>query len=305
MARHAAKRKPSQVLRSWLPPILAVALFAVVILLVMQACDRQPPKNDGNSTTTTVTTVTNTTTTASTTVTTTTVTTTVNTTTAPTTAATTTAKPTTAPTVAVEVPNTAGHYVQKSAPSWELRLVNPWNPLPANYDYTGNLAQYATGKEFDSRAIESLRKMVADGKEHGLYAASLFRPYDLQVKLYNRQVDREMKNGLSRAEAEVKAATVVARPGTSEHHMGLAVDILGSGYSSLVESFDKTSAFAWLKAHCAEYGFILRYPKEKEPITGVIYEPWHYRYVGIGPATEIMRRGITLEEYLEEKDGSV
>jgi LAS superfamily LD-carboxypeptidase LdcB len=94
---------------------------------------------------------------------------------------------------------------------------------------------------------------------------------------------------------------VVARPGTSEHHVGLAVDILGSGYYSLEQSFENTAAFKWLKAHCAEYGFILRYPKEKEHITGVIYEPWHYRYVGVDVAKEIMSRNITLEEYLEEK----
>lgn len=123
----------------------------------------------------------------------------------------------------------------------------------------------------------------------------------MQITLYNRQVSQWLNRGYSQAEAEAKAATVVARPGTSEHHVGLAADVLGSGYASLEESFENTPAFAWLKAHCAEYGFILRYPKEKEDITGVIYEPWHYRYVGVEAATEIMRRGITLEEYLEEK----
>lgn len=79
------------------------------------------------------------------------------------------------------------------------------------------------------------------------------------------------------------------------------LDILGSGHTSLTESFEKTPAFKWLVEHCAEYGFILRYPKGKENITAVIYEPWHYRYVGVEAAKEIMSRDITLEEYIQEK----
>ena len=97
------------------------------------------------------------------------------------------------------------------------------------------------------------------------------------------------------------AATEVIRPGTSEHQTGLALDILGSGYTDRQESFDQSKAFQWLKAHCADYGFILRYPKGKEQITGMDYEPWHYRYVGKEYAKEIMSRGITLEEFLQEK----
>ncbi len=222
------------------------------------------------------------------------------TTTAPTTV--TTAKPTTtAATTRPTTPPAEGHYVQKQAPSWNLLLVNPWNPLPSDYNYTANLTTYATKKEFDTRAIDALRQMINAGKAYGLSAASLYRPYELQTTLYQRKVTEYKNRGYAQAEAERLAATVVARPGTSEHHTGLAVDILGSGYSSLEQSFDNTPAFAWLKAHCAEYGFILRYPKEKEDVTGVIYEPWHYRYVGKDYAEEIMRRGITLEEFLEEK----
>ena len=194
-----------------------------------------------------------------------------------------------------------GHYVQRQAPSWNLLLVNPWNPLPAGYDYNANLAAYATAKEFDSRAMEALKQMIADGAAYNLSAASLYRTYELQTKLYNDEVARWRNRGYAQTAAEEKAATVVARPGTSEHHTGMAVDILGSGYSSLEESFDRTPAFRWLKEHCAEYGFILRYPKEKEDVTGVIYEPWHYRYVGVEYAREIMSRGLTLEEFLAEK----
>ena len=198
-------------------------------------------------------------------------------------------------------PDTTGHYVQKGEPAWNLRLVNEWNPLPADYDYEGHLTTYSGSKKFDARAIDALRRMIDAGSAYNLTAASLFRPYDLQVDLFNRQIAKAKAQGLTGAAAEAKAATVVTRPGTSEHHTGLTVDVLGSGYSSLEQSFENTPAFAWLKAHCAEYGFILRYPKEKEDITGIIYEPWHYRYVGVEAATEIMSCGLSLEEYLEEK----
>ncbi len=223
------------------------------------------------------------------------------TTNAPTTAPTTKKPTTTAAPTSVYKPDTTGHYVQKGEPAWNLRLVNEWNPLPADYDYEGHLTTYSGSKKFDERAVDALRRMISAGSAYNLSAASLFRPYDLQVSLFNRQIAKAKAQGYTGAAAEAKAATVVTRPGTSEHHTGLTVDILGSGYSSLEQSFENTPAFAWLKAHCADYGFILRYPKEKEDITGIIYEPWHYRYVGVEAATEIMSRGLSLEEYLEEK----
>lgn len=194
-----------------------------------------------------------------------------------------------------------GHYIQTGEAPWNLRLVNPWNPLPEDWDYEANLADYNASQQFDARATDALRQMIAAGRDYDLSAASLYRSYDLQTSLFNRQVSAMQAQGYTGAAAEEKAATVVARPGTSEHHMGLAADILGSGYTSLEESFDTTPAYAWLKENCAEYGFILRYPKEKEDVTGVIYEPWHYRYVGVDTAREIMSRGLTLEEYLEER----
>ncbi len=196
-----------------------------------------------------------------------------------------------------------GHYVQQSIPAWNLQLVNGWNPLPADYDYEEHLIDFGQGRMFDTRAAEALQNMLTAGKEYGLRPVSLFRAYDLQVKLFNNEVAEWKQAGYSQEEAEQKASTEVARPGTSEHHMGLVADILSDGVYSLEESFENTEAFKWLKEHCAEYGFILRYPKEKEDITGVIYEPWHYRYVGVEAATEIMSRGICLEEYLAEVYG--
>ena len=312
MPRHAANKKRQHRRRrirqlAVLAVVVVAAVGAVIWLANVQGNNLTLSGEDTNPTTTATTENTTTLTGDTTTVgsadeTTTAPATTTSTTAKPTT--TTTAKPTTtttkAPTPTTPV-DTTGHYVQKSVTSWELRLVNGWNPLPEDYDYTGNLTNYATNKQFDKRAIDSLKKMIAAGSAYNLSGASLFRPYELQVTLFNRQVERAKAAGYTGKAAEDKAATVVARPGTSEHHVGLAVDILGSGYSSLEQSFDRTPAFKWLKEHCAEYGFILRYPKEKEHITGVIYEPWHYRYVGVEAATEIMSRGLTLEEYLEEK----
>ena len=106
--------------------------------------------------------------------------------------------------------------------------------------------------------------------------------------------------GDERSEAYEEASRSVAIPGTSEHQLGLALDILGSGYSSLNEGFADTKAGQWLAENCAKYGFILRYPKGKEDITGIIYEPWHFRYVGNPHALMISDEGLTLEEYLEE-----
>ena len=103
------------------------------------------------------------------------------------------------------------------------------------------------------------------------------------------------KQGLNKVDATVKASQIVLLPGTSEHNAGLAMDIC-----SLSVSFENTAEFRWLDAHAHEYGFILRYPKDERSreITGVVYEPWHYRYVGVDTAKEIKSKGITLEEYV-------
>lgn len=202
--------------------------------------------------------------------------------------------------VSTKKPNASGHYVQPAGAPWNLLLVNAWNKMPDHYESTIKIVNYAAGKEFDSRAVDALRQMIQAGSQYNLSAASLYRSVELQTTLYNRKVNSYLSQGYQQKEAEAKAATVVARPGTSEHNTGLAVDILGSGYSSLEQSFENTPAFKWLKEHCAEYGFILRFPKEWEDVTGVIYEPWHYRYVGVEHAKKIMSRGITLEQYLEE-----
>lgn len=108
-----------------------------------------------------------------------------------------------------------------------------------------------------------------------------------------------MARGLNRNQAEIEAARNVAYPGTSEHHLGLAVDIVSLQYQQLDEAQARTPEIIWLTEHCSEYGFILRYPKDKTQITGIVYEPWHFRYVGVETAKVIMEQGLCLEEYLE------
>lgn len=131
---------------------------------------------------------------------------------------------------------------------------------------------------------------------------SAFRAYDTQVSLHENKIERiMMEEGLDREAAAVKASTVVAKPGTSEHQIGLALDIVSSSYTDLDEGQMKTEDQKWLIENSWKYGFILRYPLDKSDITGVIFEPWHYRYVGQKAAKEITEQNLTLEEYLGEK----
>lgn len=196
-----------------------------------------------------------------------------------------------------------GHYVQPAGGDWNLILVNGWNPLTEAEVDSIPLAAYNEEWDFDERALPHLNRMLEDANAAGchLWGQSLFRPYSSQARLYQNQVNTLLAEGYDQPTAEAQAATVVARPGCSEHNTGLAVDFECADFPDLDEGFKDTFAYEWLMAHCAEYGFILRFPQDKEDITGVIYEPWHYRYVGVEAATEIMSRGLCLEEYLEEK----
>ena len=116
-----------------------------------------------------------------------------------------------------------------------------------------------------------------------------------------RRVTAEL--GLTGEAAREKAGTEVAFPGTSEHNLGLAVDIVARDYQILDEKQAQTAEAQWLKENCWKYGFILRYPTDKTEETGIIFEPWHYRYVGEKAAKEIMDQGICLEEYLDAVQG--
>ena len=120
-----------------------------------------------------------------------------------------------------------------------------------------------------------------------------------QRSLFQERTDELVAQGYSKKDARTKAATSVARPGTSEHQAGLAVDIVDSSHQILDATQQDTPVQQWLMENSWKYGFILRYPNDKSSLTGIIYEPWHYRYVGIEAAAEIYEREICLEEYLE------
>lgn len=182
---------------------------------------------------------------------------------------------------------------------WNLRLVNSDNPL--GMDYQPELKSVRGDLQMEARAAEYMLRMVEDAKKDGvsLLICSAYRSVARQEVLYNNKVDYYLNKGFSKDEAKVRAAQVVAAPGTSEHNLGLAADIVTPSYQMLDEGFEKTDACKWLKANAYKYGFILRYPKDKFEKTKVIYEPWHYRFVGVDHAKAIYESGLCLEEYLE------
>lgn len=187
----------------------------------------------------------------------------------------------------------------QSAEDWALLLVNWENPLPEEFEIP-KLTQLKNGHAIDSRAYPALQAMMDAARAEGLQPliCSSYRTWDKQEGLFARKVQAYLNQGYGQAEAEEQAAQWVARPGTSEHQVGLAVDIVDTSYQLLDEAQEETPVQQWLMAHCAEYGFILRYPTEKSALTGVNYEPWHYRYVGEAAAREIMEQGLCLEEYV-------
>ena len=182
---------------------------------------------------------------------------------------------------------------------WELLLVNGDHPLPEGFSVP-ELTQLRNGHAVDSRAYPALQAMMDGCRAAGLspLICSSYRMEETQRQLFEREVQNWRSQGYAQSEAEDRAARWVARPGASEHQTGLAVDIVDTGYQMLDQGQESTAVQRWLMAHCAEYGFILRYPVEKSALTGVNYEPWHYRYVGVEAAREIMDRGLCLEEYL-------
>ncbi len=181
---------------------------------------------------------------------------------------------------------------------WRLTLVNKWNLMEE--DYEPELTAVGSGHRVDSRIADSLKEMIAGAKKAGytIYILSSYRTMDKQESLFAAEVDKWLYEGMNQSDAEGKAGTIVAYPGTSEHQLGLAVDLVSSEHVRLDQDAEKTKGYQWLVEHCDEYGFILRYPNNTTDMTGIIYEPWHFRYVGEEAAKEIMEAGITLEEYL-------
>lgn len=187
-----------------------------------------------------------------------------------------------------------------AAGTWKLLLVNPWNPLPE--DYTVWTVTLQNGLQVDERCYPDLQAMMDACRADGLnpVICSAYRTREVQESLYQQEVGRYLDEGYGQDAAEAEAGTSVALPGTSEHQLGLAVDIVDIDHQILDESQENTEVQKWLMAHSWEYGFILRYPTGKSEITGIIYEPWHYRYVGREDAKQIHALGVCLEEYLAD-----
>jgi len=185
--------------------------------------------------------------------------------------------------------------------AWNLMLVNSTHTIDETYVPT---TKSINGEEeVDERIYDATMEMLQAAEDEGysLLVCSAYRPYDLQVRLFNEQVESVMSTqDVSEEEAREIAGTVVAVPGTSEHQTGLSMDIVTMDHQTLDEEVLQTPEIRWLYANCHKFGFIVRYPQNKMNETGIIHEPWHYRYVGVEAATEIMTRGITLEEYLAE-----
>lgn len=184
--------------------------------------------------------------------------------------------------------------------AWKLTLVNKWNPMEEGYKPA--VAEIENNYYFDARAVGYLQEMLAAGRREGLdfWVCSAYRTVEKQTDLFEDKVRRvTAETGLTGDAAREKAGTEVAFPGTSEHNLGLAVDIVARDYQILDEKQARTEEAQWLKENCWKYGFILRYPTDKTEETGIIFEPWHYRYVGEKAAKEIMEQGICLEEYLD------
>lgn len=184
---------------------------------------------------------------------------------------------------------------------WNLILVNRTHPIPEDYEV--ELKNIGSGHQIDARAYDDFRAMIQAAKSEGvyIYVTSSYRDLDKQTELYNKKVESYVMQGYSYESAKEQAGQVVAVPGTSEHHLGLALDLVSSEYRRLDEKQENTKGFKWLTEHSWEYGFILRYPNGETDITGIIYEPWHFRYVGLEAAKEITESGLTLEEYVGAK----
>ena len=174
-------------------------------------------------------------------------------------------------------------------------LVNKWHPFETDSEI--DLTELSNGQCVDSRIYPQLQKMFDDMRDDGVYpvVASGYRTEQEQQQIYDESMAEYIEKGYSESDAKTETERWVAIPGTSEHQLGLGVDINADGINSY-----GYEVYNWLAQNAYRYGFIYRYPENKVAITGIANEPWHYRYVGVNAATEIYKRGICLEEYLGE-----
>lgn len=172
--------------------------------------------------------------------------------------------------------------------------MNRWNPIPENYSV--ELTVLSNGQKVDSRIYPHLQEMFDAARAEGIYpiVREGYRTEEEQQEILDDKIQAYINEGYSQWRAERNAKEWVALPGTSEHQLGIAVDI-----NADKSKCTNDDVYAWLAENAYKYGFILRYPLDKQEITGTSYEPWHYRYVGVEAAQEIHERGICLEEYFE------
>lgn len=183
---------------------------------------------------------------------------------------------------------------------WKITLINKQHPIPEDYSFT--LGTLKGSMQCDERILDDLLSMMkaASDDDISLMVCSPYRNLDLQEDLFERKLNYYTDKGYSYIDSYKLSSQAVTIPGSSEHQVGLAIDFITENYRVLEEGFEDTDAGIWLKNNCADYGFILRYPKDKEYITSIEYEPWHFRYVGKDAAKIIMSEGICLEEFWDK-----
>ena len=186
------------------------------------------------------------------------------------------------------------HHVDSEDNGWNLILVNRNSYIPD--DYKVELTELSNGEKVDSRIYPELQEMFNDARAqgYGLFVREGYRTQEEQQQLMDEKIEAYENEGKSKSEAKKLAEQWVAIPGTSEHQLGIAVDINADTTKS-----SSDDVYNWLAENAHTYGFIKRYPSNKTDITGVINEPWHYRYVGKEAASKIYSQGICLEEYID------
>ncbi len=184
---------------------------------------------------------------------------------------------------------------KKEITDWRLTLANSENILPEDFEV--GLADIDSTRQFDARAIKYLNQMMNDMRKAGIsnvWVQSAYRSIERQKELYDNSVQKYLKQGKTQKEAEKLTDEYINKPGSSDHNLGLAVD-----FNNVDNNFEDLKAFKWLKENAENYGFVLRYPKDKEDITKIEYESWHWRYVGEEHAKKMNELHMCLEEYIE------
>ncbi len=189
---------------------------------------------------------------------------------------------------------------------WRLVLVNRWHPMAeeAKIDLVLPPSGTNPGRHMvDSRIVDDLEEMIAAAKKDGadLLIDYGYRSFAQSQALFEKQINAQLAAhpGYTREQAELAAQEWVAPPGTSDHHTGLALDIVTPTYQVLDDGFAETAAGRWMAEHSWEYGFVIRFPANKTEETGIAYESWHLRYVGREHAAAMRERDLCLEEYVE------